>query len=350
MNRNFVIAMAAALSITSAAGVGIGGYVMGHSNNKAVVSTTAMADSDAGISSITATSGKSAAAQLVSEKAQLIASNTSAKPATTAAYTTASAATTAAYSTQTSKPREFTVTPASYTVYCSIPALNVRTAPETEHGSVIGTVTQGQALQVTGEVNGYTWLQVNFNGRTAYVSSPYVQKAAPAAADSQPATTPSAPAQTPATDNQPATTPSAPTSDTTPSEESTGSYDIVSLDGWGLINTNFVAGMTAGEALDTLVSVKGQDADGQIREMEAVYHRLEKLMDNGNWMTLQDDEILETGGTYRSVVTVVAAERREKRVTFKQYLTLGTGLLDSAWNIERIECDDVTLHGNAHTV
>ncbi|MDO4492235.1 MAG: SH3 domain-containing protein, partial [Lachnospiraceae bacterium] len=147
--RNFVIAMAAALSITSAAGAGIGGYVMGHSNNKAVVATTALAGSDAVISSITATSGKSAAA---------------------------------VYSTQTSKPREFTVTPASYTVYCSIPALNVRTAPETEHGSVIGTVTLGQALQVTGEVNGYTWLQVNFNGRTAYVSSPYVQKAAPTAA------------------------------------------------------------------------------------------------------------------------------------------------------------------------
>ncbi|MDO4491168.1 MAG: SH3 domain-containing protein [Lachnospiraceae bacterium] len=160
MNRNFVIAMAAALSITSAAGAGIGGYVMGHSNNKVVMSTAAMAGPDVSVSSLTANTDNSGTAQLIASNPQLISPNP------------------AADSSKTSKPREFTVTPANYTVYCSVSALNVRTAPEVANSSILGYVTQGQALQVTGEVNGYTWLQVNYNGKTAYVSSPYVQKTA----------------------------------------------------------------------------------------------------------------------------------------------------------------------------
>ncbi|EMA6343172.1 enterotoxin EntFM [Bacillus cytotoxicus] len=51
-------------------------------------------------------------------------------------------------------------------------ALKVRTGPAT-YNAVIGGVTRGQVLQVTGVENG--WYKVNHNGRTGYVSADYVK-------------------------------------------------------------------------------------------------------------------------------------------------------------------------------
>ncbi|PEB50556.1 peptidase P60 [Bacillus pseudomycoides] len=51
-------------------------------------------------------------------------------------------------------------------------ALKVRTGPAT-YNAVIGGVTNGQTLQVTGVENG--WYKINHNGRTGYVSADYVK-------------------------------------------------------------------------------------------------------------------------------------------------------------------------------
>ncbi|MCP8967705.1 C40 family peptidase [Ectobacillus ponti] len=59
---------------------------------------------------------------------------------------------------------------ASYTVEAN--ALNVRTGPDTAN-SILGVVRSGQTLQVIGETNG--WYQIQYDGRTAYVSKPYVK-------------------------------------------------------------------------------------------------------------------------------------------------------------------------------
>ncbi|PEY34548.1 peptidase P60 [Bacillus cereus] len=51
-------------------------------------------------------------------------------------------------------------------------ALKVRTGPAT-YNAVIGGVTNGQTLQVSGVENG--WYKINHNGRTGYVSADYVK-------------------------------------------------------------------------------------------------------------------------------------------------------------------------------
>lgn len=51
-------------------------------------------------------------------------------------------------------------------------ALKVRTGPAT-YNAVIGGVTQGKVLNVTGAENG--WYKINHNGRTGYVSADYVK-------------------------------------------------------------------------------------------------------------------------------------------------------------------------------
>lgn len=50
-------------------------------------------------------------------------------------------------------------------------SLRVRTGPSTSNG-ILGLVTEGQNLQVTGEQQG--WYEIDYNGQTAYVSKDYV--------------------------------------------------------------------------------------------------------------------------------------------------------------------------------
>ncbi|MDO4491170.1 MAG: SH3 domain-containing protein [Lachnospiraceae bacterium] len=400
MKRNFVIAMAAALSITTAAGAGIGGYMMGHSNNKDMVATTAKANVDATISSLSANTVKSITEQMIAANAELTASMTSAETASSAQGNTASVSspdvqkasssaagqtvakipaaaagqsaakastaapakasgTKAASSTQTSKPREFTVTPANYTVYCSIPALNVRTAPETEHGSVIGTVTQGQALQVTGEVNGYTWLQVNFNGKTAYVSSPYVQKAAPAAAGktadkttpakTTPAKTPETPAKT-TPDKTPETSDKTTPESVTPSQAETSDDDVtpagyvIGLEGFGL--GEIKPGMTMGDVVERLQTLKVKVGEGKIVELNTKEVRM-GVKDDMFVTDLSEDSVLEAGNKYYLHVRVdIKDPASGKTYCFVEESALdnGTTFTEEGWSYLSIH--DFTLKMN----
>ncbi|WP_028401780.1 3D domain-containing protein [Ectobacillus panaciterrae] len=66
----------------------------------------------------------------------------------------------------------FTVSAEAATVV-NTNTLNVRQAPTTS-SAVIGKVTNGQELNVTNRQNG--WLQINYNGKTAYVSSQYTKE------------------------------------------------------------------------------------------------------------------------------------------------------------------------------
>lgn len=79
-----------------------------------------------------------------------------------------------AVSNQTEKPatnNNATIqTGGSYVVNTG--ALKVRTGPAT-YNAVIGGVTNGKTLQVTGAENG--WYKINHNGRTGYVSADYVK-------------------------------------------------------------------------------------------------------------------------------------------------------------------------------
>ncbi|MFD3446571.1 SH3 domain-containing protein [Microbacteriaceae bacterium 4G12] len=62
-------------------------------------------------------------------------------------------------------------TSGQYTV--NVSSLRVRTGPSTSH-TIIGAVTKGQAVQVTGEVQ--DWYKISYGGQTAYVSKDYVSK------------------------------------------------------------------------------------------------------------------------------------------------------------------------------
>lgn len=59
----------------------------------------------------------------------------------------------------------------TYTV--NVSSLNVRTGPSTSH-TVLGSVNKGKTVQVVGEVQ--DWLKINFNGGTGYVSKDFVTK------------------------------------------------------------------------------------------------------------------------------------------------------------------------------
>lgn len=188
MKKNATIAMVAALTITSAAGVGIGGYMMGHKIAAAPEQAYEITSRDvsnaylAGLNDFISNTKTVTMSDVARTSAEM---DKIADTTTTNTNTTNSNTNNNIISDHTKpvvkkvEPRKFTVTPADYTVYCNIPALNVRTAPETATGSVIGSVKLGDALHVTGKVDGFTWLQVNYNGQTAYVSSPYVSKEKP---------------------------------------------------------------------------------------------------------------------------------------------------------------------------
>lgn len=60
-----------------------------------------------------------------------------------------------------------------YTV--NVSSLRVRTGPSTSHG-VLGSLSKGQAVQVTGEVQ--DWYKISYDGQTAYISKDYVSKGA----------------------------------------------------------------------------------------------------------------------------------------------------------------------------
>ncbi|MFB9758494.1 C40 family peptidase [Ectobacillus funiculus] len=72
-----------------------------------------------------------------------------------------------AAASEQSAPNETSV--AHHTVEAD--ALRVRTGPSTSHG-ILGLVTEGQSLEVTGEQQG--WYEIDYNGQTAYVSKDYV--------------------------------------------------------------------------------------------------------------------------------------------------------------------------------
>jgi 3D (Asp-Asp-Asp) domain-containing protein len=65
----------------------------------------------------------------------------------------------------------FTATADAATVV-NTDVLNVRQAPST-NSLILGKVTNGQPLQVKNDANG--WLEINYNGQTAYVSKQYTK-------------------------------------------------------------------------------------------------------------------------------------------------------------------------------
>jgi uncharacterized YkwD family protein len=75
----------------------------------------------------------------------------------------------------------------------TVTALNVRSMPSTS-GSVLGTLAKGAAVAITNKLsNG--WLEISYNGKAAYVYGSYVATSG----STTPATTPTQPANPPAT-------------------------------------------------------------------------------------------------------------------------------------------------------
>lgn len=302
MRKNTVIAVVAAVTMTTAAGVGIGGYMMGRNTAKGTVAVEATANGT------------------VAEAANVVVNtNTNSNTNTTAATTPAAAGTTAETKTAAA-PRQFTVTPADYTVYCAVPDLNVRTAPDAGNSTVVGCVKQGQALHVTGEVVEYTWLQVDFNGKVCYVSSPYVQKTAPGTETKEES-----------------------------KESATAETLVVSLDGVNYAKENVTAGMTVADAKDALLYVGGVDVDKNVCEMQVVKVSFCKCNLDGTSQEMTDDQVLEAGNAYYTQITVAAKENTGKTVHFANELALSQDLARN-FRIESIGTDSVTLASHFHTV
>ncbi|MFX3622923.1 MAG: SH3 domain-containing protein [Ectobacillus sp.] len=66
--------------------------------------------------------------------------------------------------------------------YVNVSALNVRSGAGTQHG-VIGVVTHGQKVQVSGEESG--WSKINYNGKIGYVATQFLSKTLVAPATQQ---------------------------------------------------------------------------------------------------------------------------------------------------------------------
>lgn len=314
MKKNAVIAVVAAVTMTTAAGVGIGGYMMGRNTTKGTVAVEATAQgSAAGAANVVVNTNTSPAATTP-------ATTTPAATTPTATTTPVAAGTTAETKTAVA-PRQFTVTPADYTVYCSVPDLNVRTAPDAGNSTVVGCVKQGQALHVTGEVVEYTWLQVEFNGKVCYVSSPYVQKTAPGTEKKE------------------------------ESKESAAADEtlVVSLDGVNYAKENVTVGMTVADAKDALLYVGGVDVDKKACEMQVVKVSFCKCNLDGTSQEMTDDQVLEAGNAYFTQITVAGKENTGKAVHFSSELSLSQDL-SSNFRIESIGKDSVTLVSHFHTV
>ncbi len=142
--------------------------------------------------------------------------------AETEATTTAAAATTAASTTAapTTAAATYTVTPVDKTMYATS-SVRVRASYSTS-SDVIGSLGVGQSVKVTGESsNG--WMQVSYNGQTAYVSKSYLSDtpvATTAAAENTSSTTSTTSTTTSSTGTGPTATT---TTTTTAASETTAS-------------------------------------------------------------------------------------------------------------------------------
>lgn len=323
MKKNATIAMVAALTITTAAGVGAGGYLMGHKVATDTAASTEMSSREvshefiAELNNLVNSTKTVSMSDVARQNASTVkSSTTSATNKTNTATNTSNKSNTNNNKTTPEKkkaePRRFTVTPKDYTVYCTIPDLNVRNAPETATSQIIGGVKEGQALHVTGAVDGYSWLQVDYNGQRAYVSSPYV-------------------------------------STEKPGSKKTDETLVVTLDGVGNIKDGLTEGMTVADAKDALLYVGGVDADGKAIEMQAVETALFKCNSDGSLEALSDNQVLEAGNTYCTKVTVKAKENGGKTVHFSKDVKLSQDLAGT-FNINSVNADSVVLISPMHTI
>ena len=115
----------------------------------------------------------------------------------------------------------FTVTPMTATLY-AVKNCNIRKGPDSKAYEIIGTLNSGDAVEVTGKVDGLNWYEISLAGGKAYVSAsllqstqPVQQPATPSSSSSTTTTTPSTPSQ-PSTPSTPSSTPSTPSSSDNP--------------------------------------------------------------------------------------------------------------------------------------
>lgn len=117
----------------------------------------------------------------------------------------------------------FTVTPMTATLY-AVKNCNIRKGPDSKVYDIIGTLNSGDAVEVTGKVDGLNWYEISLAGEKAYVSASLLQS-------TQPVQQPSAPAQSSSSSSTITTTPSTPSqpaTPSTPSNSTSGSGKIVS--------------------------------------------------------------------------------------------------------------------------
>lgn len=118
----------------------------------------------------------------------------------------------------------FTVTPMTATLY-AVKNCNIRKGPDSKAYEIIGTLNSGDAVEVTGKVDGLNWYEISLAGGKAYVSASLLQSTQPSAQQ------PSASSSSSSTATTTPSTPSQPSTPSTPSNSTSSSGKITYQDG-----------------------------------------------------------------------------------------------------------------------